>query len=64
MWTHGAASAAGFEALRIKVRLVWGGVLIAAGTLKTPVKNGYNAQGVNLSIFASIIFIGLTRVNT
>jgi len=32
-----------------KVRMVWGSLLIAAAALKTPTKNGYNAQGVNLT---------------
>jgi len=30
-----------------KVRMVWGSFLIAAVALKTPTRNGYNAQGVN-----------------
>ena len=36
-----------------KVRMVWGNFLIAiaAATLKTPTKNGYNAQGVNLTFY-------------
>jgi len=29
--------------------MVWGSFLIAAATLKTPMRNGYNAQGVNLT---------------
>jgi len=29
--------------------MVWGSFLIAAAALKTPTKNGYNAQGVNLT---------------
>ena len=33
----------------IKVRMVWGSFLIAAAALKTPTRNGYNAQGVNLT---------------
>ena len=34
-----------------KVRMVWGSFLIAiaAAALKTPTRNGYNAQGVNLT---------------
>jgi len=34
-----------------KVRMVWGRFLIAiaAAALKTPTRNGYNAQGVNLT---------------
>jgi len=31
-----------------KVRIVWGSFLLAAAALKTPTRNGYNAQGVNL----------------
>jgi len=34
----------------IKVRMVWGSFLIAAAALKTPTRNGYNAQGVNLTL--------------
>jgi len=29
--------------------IVWGSFLIAAAALKTPTRNGYNAQGVNLN---------------
>jgi len=29
--------------------MVWGSFFIAAAALKTPKKNGYNAQGVNLT---------------
>jgi len=32
-----------------KVRMVWGSFLIAAAALKTPTRNGDNAQGVNLT---------------
>jgi len=32
-----------------KVRMVWGSFLIAAAAFKTPTRNGYNAQGVNLT---------------
>jgi len=32
-----------------KVRMVWGSFVIAAAALKTPTKNGCNAQGVNLT---------------
>jgi len=58
MRTHGAASAAGFEALRNYLRLekglwLWGSFLIAAAALKTPTRNGYNAQGVNLTVHSS-----------
>jgi len=30
---------------------VWGSFLIAAAALKTPTRNGYTAQGVNLNIY-------------
>jgi len=30
--------------------MVWGSFLIAAAALKTPTRNGYNAQGVNLTL--------------
>ena len=50
MRAHGAASAAGFEALR-NSRMVWGSFLIVAAALKTPTRNGYNAQGVNLTFY-------------
>jgi len=33
-------------------RAVWGSFLIAAAALKTPTRNGYNAQGVNLTFFS------------
>jgi len=33
-----------------KVRMVWGSFLIAAAALKTPTRNGSNAQGVNLTL--------------
>jgi len=34
--------------------MVWGSFLIAAAELKTPTRNGYNAQGANLTfLFAS-----------
>jgi len=36
-----------------KVRMVWGSFLIAAAALKTPMRNGHNAQGVNLTIIDS-----------
>jgi len=29
---------------------VWGSFRIAAAALKTPTRNGYNAQGVNLTL--------------
>jgi len=52
MRTHGAASAAGFKRYETKVRMVWGSFLIAiAAAEKTPTRNGYNAQGVNLTFY-------------
>ena len=45
----GAQSSVG-HGVRSKVRPVWESFLIAAGALKTPVRNGYNAQGVNLRL--------------
>jgi len=35
--------------------MVWGSFLIAAAALKTPTRNGYNAQGVN---FTFLVFGG------
>jgi len=37
-----------------KVRMVWGSFLIAAAALKTPTRNGSNAQGVNLTYTAEL----------
>ena len=37
-----------------KVRMVWGSFLIAAAALKTPTRNGYNAQGANLTFRVDI----------
>ena len=31
--------------------MVWGSFLIAAAAFKTPTRNGYNAQGVNLTLY-------------
>ena len=42
-----------------KVRRVWGSVLIAAAALKTPTRNGYNAQGANFKFW-----VGTGRVPT
>ena len=36
-----------------KVRMVWGSFIIAAAALKTPTRNCYNAQGVNLTFLSS-----------
>jgi len=56
MRTHGAVVGRRFRRatkLTTKVTLVrgylWGSFLIAAAALKTPTRNGYNAQGVNLN---------------
>jgi len=55
MRTHGAVVDRPFRSvtkLTTKVRIgrgyLWGSFLIAAAALKTPTRNGYNAQGVNL----------------
>jgi len=55
MRTHGAVVGRRFRSvtkLTTKVRVgrgyLWGRFLIAAAALKTPTRNGYNAQGVNL----------------
>jgi len=55
MRTHGAVVGRRFRSvtkLTTKVRIsrgyLWGSFLIAAAALKTPTRNGYNAQGVNL----------------
>ena len=37
-----------------KVRMLWGGVLIAAAALKTPTINGWNAQGANLTFYRAV----------
>jgi len=39
--------------VRIGRGYLWGSFLIAAAALKTPTRNGYNAQGVNLNSRAS-----------
>jgi len=36
--------------------MVWGSFLIAAAALKTPTRNGYNAQGVNLTFCVLAIY--------
>jgi len=51
MRTHGAASAAGFEACETKVGMVWGSFFIAAAALKTPTRNDYNAQNFNFKLY-------------
>jgi len=59
MRTHGAVVGRRFRSvtkLTTKARIgrgyLWGSFLIAAAALKTPTRNGYNAQGVNLNICA------------
>jgi len=59
MRTHGAVVGRRFRSvtkLTTKVRIgrgyLWGSFLIAAAALKTPTRNGYNAQGVNLNFRA------------
>jgi len=56
MRTHGAVVGRRFRSvtkLTTKVRIgrgyLWGSFLIVAAALKTPTRNGYNAQGVNLN---------------
>jgi len=56
MRTHGAVVGRRFRSVTVtKLTMVrigrgylWGSFLIAAAALKTPTRNGYNAQGVNL----------------
>jgi len=40
--------------------MVWGSFLIAAAALKTLTRNGYNAQGVNLTFYVGLT-LALTR---
>jgi len=74
MRTHGAVVGRRFRSvtkLTTKVRIgrgyLWGRFLIAAAALKTPTRNGYNAQGVNLKFSrvpgraARQAALGLTR---
>ena len=58
MRTHGAVVGRRFRSvtkLTTKVRIgrdyLWGSFLIAAAALKTPTRNCYNAQGVNLNFY-------------
>jgi len=46
-----------------KVRMVWGSFLIAAAALKTPTKNGYNSQGVNLTFCLNFSYHALMRLS-
>jgi len=62
MRTHGAVVGRRFRSvtkLTTKVRIggrgyLRGSFLIAAAALKTPTRNGYNAQGVNLKFSCSL----------
>ena len=63
MRTHGAVVGRRFRSvtkLTTKVRIgrgyLWGSFLIAAAALKTPTRDGYNAQGVNLNIPLPLLF--------
>jgi len=51
-----------------QVRMVWGSFLIAAAALKTPTRNGYNAQGVNRTLYIpptnSVFMLNQTRAST
>ena len=53
--------------LTTKVRIgrgyLWGSFLIAAAALKTPTRNGYNAQGVNLKFHRRFIYKGDTSAH-
>jgi len=67
MRTHGAVVGRRFRSvtkLTTKVRIdsgyLWGSFLIAAAALKTPTRNGYTAQGVNLNSRASVLETLLT----
>jgi len=58
MRTHGAVVGRRFRSvmkLTTKVRIgrgyLWGSFLIAAAALKTPTRNGYNAQDVNFKFY-------------
>jgi len=44
---------------KLRLEMVWGSFLIAAAALKTATRNGYNAQGVNLTWLNLVL--GLTR---
>jgi len=41
--------------------MVWGSFLLAAAALKTPTRNGYTAQGVNLTFCLFLGFGGRAR---
>jgi len=62
MRTHGAVVGRRFRSvtkLTTKVRIgrgyLWGSFRIAAAALKTPTRNGYNAQGVNLNFNVGLV---------
>ena len=64
MRTHGAVVGRRFRSVTkftTKVRIgrgySWGSFLIAAAALKTPTRNGYNAQGVNLNIYITTFLL-------
>jgi len=68
MRTHGAVVGRRFRSvtkLTTKVRIgrgyLWGSFLVAAAALKTPTRNGYNAQGVNLN-FCVISALGYAPI--
>jgi len=46
--------------LKVWFQLIWGSFLLAAASLKTPTRNGYNAQGVN---FTFRVFFSQGRIN-
>jgi len=66
MRTHGAVVGRRFRSvtkLTTKVRIgrgyLWGSFLIVAAALKTPTRNGYDAQGVNLNMITAQLGIQL-----
>jgi len=70
MRTHGAVVGRRFRSvtkLTTKVRIgrgyLWGSFLIAAAALKTPTRNGYNAQGVNLKIKKKRAYLLLDEIH-
>jgi len=71
MRTHGAVVGRRFRSvtkLTTKVRVdrgyLCGSFLIAAAALKTPTRNGYNAQGVNLNVHVYICRISMALLIT
>jgi len=68
MRTHGAVVGRRFRSvtkLTTEVRIgrgyLWGSFLIAAAALKTPTRNGHNAQGVNVKSFHSSGIVGFVN---